>query len=282
MNKLWCFGDSITAGHGCKFEIIDNFLNENTYYYLKFKDYIDVDKKIWPEIVSDNLNLQLINKSKNGMTNESISDTCLKFLIEMNKNDIVILQIARNGRYDFPFKKEKTLAGYNEKKYKNDDELFNIPNSPYYFETIFVSNIEKEWDVSMKDALRHVAIQEKLGPKELVSNESKYNLIRGFFAEFVNTQKYDERSIWRIIELSKLLTSLGIKNYIINTPQWSVYLNKPNNLIEMSSGGIAEYVAKNKKQIYHESLGKIDDGHPGYSGHIDIANHIINFIKDGN
>ena len=98
MNKLWCFGDSITAGHGCKFDIIDDFLNENSYYYLKFKDYIDVDKKIWPEIVSDNLNLQLINKSKNGMTNESISDTCLKFLIEINENDTVILQIARNGR----------------------------------------------------------------------------------------------------------------------------------------------------------------------------------------
>lgn len=276
MNKLWCFGDSITAGHGCKFDIDDDFLNENTYYYLKFKDYIDVDKKIWPEIVSENLNLQLINKSKNGMTNESISDTCLKFLIEINKNDVVILQIARNGRYDFPFKKEKTLVGYNEKKYKRDNELFNMPNSPYYFKTIFVSDIEKEW------ALMHLNVEKNLNNKDLVLNESRYNLVREFFAEFVSTQKYDERSIWRIIELSKLLTSLGIKNYIINTPKWSVYLNKPNNLIEMSDGGIAEYVGKNKKTIYHETLGKIDDGHPGYSGHIDIANHIINFIKDGN
>jgi hypothetical protein len=79
-----------------------------------------------------------------------------------------------------------------------------------------------------------------------------------------------------------LLSFIGIKNYIINGILWPEYLNKPNNLIEMDSNGMTGYVVKSKKTIQNETLGKIDDNHPGYSGHIDIANHIINFIKDGN
>jgi hypothetical protein len=284
MNKLWTFGDSFTMGYGCKYEITGTLSTESieNYYSKTYKSYIDIDKKIWPEIVSDNFNLELINKSKNGMTTESISDTCIKFLIEINKDDVVILQTARNGRHDFPFLKEKTLVGYNEKKYKRDDELFHIPNSPYYFKTIFVSNIEKEWDISMKDALKYMNVEENSNDKELILNKSKYNLIRGFFAEFISTEKYYERSVWRIVELSKLLSFIGIKNYIINETKWPDYLDKPNNLIEMNSGGMAGYVWYNKQTILHETLGKIDDTHPGYSGHIPIADTIIKFIENEN
>jgi hypothetical protein len=135
----------------------------------------------------------------------------------------------------------------------------------------------------MKDTLKYINAQENLNDKELVLNESKYNSIRGFFAEFITTKKYYERAVWRIVELSKLLSSIGIKNYIINEIHWPEYLDKPNNLIEMiGDNGMAGYVWSNKKTIYHETLGKIDDKHPGYSGHIDIADYITNFIKNEN
>jgi hypothetical protein len=277
MGKLWTFGDSFTAGHGCKH--FTN-LNVNVYYYNKFKDYIDLDKKIWPEIVSNLLNLELVNIARNGLSNEWIADTVITNIKNISVNDIVILQTSTPSRYDFPFKKEKSLLGSPKDGESKKDYIVNTNNSPYFFKTIFVSNIEKEWDISMKDTLRFINLQENLKDTELVLNESKYNLIRDFFGEFISTEKYYERGIWRIVELSNVLSSIGIKNYIINESQWPLYLNKPYNLIEMDLNGIQGYISKNKKTILHETVGKVDDSHPGYSGHISIADTIIKFIEN--
>jgi len=285
MGKLWCFGDSFTAGHGCRFELIGNYSKENekSYYFNMYKNYIDFDKKIWPELLSDSLKLTLVNLGKNGSSNEWIADNIITNIKNISVNDVVILQTSNIGRYDFPFKKEKSLLGSPKTGEHTKDYIIKTNNSPYFFKTIFATNVEKEWDVSMKDTLKYISAQEHLNDKELILNESKYNLIREFFAEFITTKKYYERGVWRIVELSKLLSSIGIKNYIINEIFWPEYLDKPNNLIEMiSNNGIAGYVWYNKKTIYHETAGTIDDKHPGYTGHIDIANHIINFIKDEN
>jgi hypothetical protein len=276
MGKLWTFGDSFTAGHGCR-----NFSNiKNSHYNDKFENYIDLNKKIWPELLSDLLNLELVNLGRNGLSNEWIADTLITNIQNISVNDIVILQTSTPGRYDFPFKKEKSLLGTPKDSENIKDYIVNTNNSPYFFKTIFVSNVEKEWDISMKDTLRFINVQENLNDKELVLNESKYNLIRDFFVEFISTEKYYERSIWRIVELSKLLSFIGIKNYIINETFWPVYLNKPNNLIEMGTNGIQGYMVKNKETILHETFGKVEDTHPGYSGHISIADMIIKFIKN--
>ena len=285
MGKLWCFGDSFTFGHGCILAQSGNYSKENekSYYYNMYRDYIDIDKKIWPELLSDSLKLELVNLGMNGLSNEWIADTIIANIKNMSVNDTVILQTSNVGRYDFPLKKEKSLLGTPKPGEHTKDYIIKTNNSPYFFKTIFISNVENEWDASLKDTLKYINAQENLNDKEVVLNESKYNAIRGFFAEFITTKKYYERGVWRIVELSKLLSSIGIKNYIINEIHWPEYLDKPNNLIEMiSNNGIAGYVWHNKKTIYHETSGKIDDKHPGYSGHIDIANHIINFIKDGN
>ena len=284
MNKLWCFGDSFTAGHGCKYEFDGNFSNENenTHYFKMYKDYIDVNKKIWPELLSNLLNLELVNLGKNGLTNEWIADNIITNIKNISTKDVVILQTSTVGRYDFPFKKEKSILGSPKDGENRKDYIINTNNSPYFFKTIFVTNVNKEWDVSMKDTLRYVNAQENLDDKELILNDYKYNLIKGFFSEFISTNKYYERSVWRIVELSNLLSYIGIKNYIINETLWPEFLDKPDNLIEMSDTGILGYVWKHKKTIHNESLGKIDDKHPGYSGHIDIANYIVNIIKNGN
>lgn len=276
MGKLWTFGDSFTAGHGCK-----NFSNiKNSHYNDKFENYIDLNKKIWPELLSDLLKLELINLGRNGLSNEWIADTLIKNIQNISVNDIVILQTSTPGRYDFPFKKEKSLLGSPKDGESIKDYIVNTNNSAYFFKTIFVSNVEKEWDISMKDTLRYINVQENLNDKELVLDESKYNLIRGFFAEFISTEKYYERSVWRIVELSNLLSFIGIKNYIINETFWPVFLKKPDNLIEMDSNGMTGYMVKNKKTILHETFGKIEDTHPGYSGHISIADAIIKFIEN--
>ena len=282
MGKLWTFGDSFTEGHGCNYGVNNNFsnINKNSYYYKKYGEYIDFNKKIWPELLSDLLNLELVNLGRNGLSNEWIADNIITNIKKISVNDIVILQTSTSGRYDFPFLKEKSILGSPKNGESIKDYIVNTNDSPYFFKTIFVSNIEPDWDITMKDTLRFINVQENLNDKELVLNESKYNLIRDFFGEFISTEKYYERSVWRIVELSNVLSLMGIKNYIINESKWPEYLNKPYNLIEMDSNGIQGYILKNKKTILHESFGKIDDTHPGYSGHISIADMIIKFIEN--
>jgi hypothetical protein len=148
--------------------------------------------------------------------------------------------------------------------------------------TIFSTNIENEWNDNMVDILQHNNVQESLHNKSVLLNKEKYNTIRNFFIEFISTKKYYEINTWRIVQLSKLLDMIGIKNYIINEDSWPDALYRPDNLIEMDLGGILGYIRKNKQTITCETFYKISDEHPGYTGHISISEFIINRIESEN
>lgn len=284
MKNLWTFGDSFTAGHGCKnFAPINNGKTSvESPYQNKYVSYIDESKPIWPEIVAKHFGVNLKNMGINGLSNEGILDFSLKYMPDISKEDLVILQTSTSGRYDFPFLKEKTLFG----SYKKDEgaryELYDMHDSPYFLKTIFSTYLESEWDDNLADSLQYVNGQVHLSNKNLILNKRKYDLLRNFFVEFISTEKYYDVALWRFVQISNIFSKLGIKNYIINESKWPDALMKPNNLIEMNERGILGYVIKNKKTIKHETSYKIDDSHPGYTGHIDIANHIINRIENEN
>lgn len=285
MNKLWTFGDSFTAGHGCKhFDSPESIAVGNLGYYENlYKSYIDDNKKIWPEILSDYFDYKLENLAINGITNDCILDHLLKNIPFMTNKDLVILQTSTPARYDFPFLKEKTLVGGQLNKHVNRTSLiYEMNDSPYFMKTIFTSNIQSEWKEELVDSLQYTNVSENLNNKGVLLNKNKYNNIRNFFAEFVSTEKYYDISIWRFIQISNLLSHIGIKNYIINESKWPLSLPKPKNLMEMNENGMLGYVIQNKKTIKYETNNELDDVHPGYSGHIDIANFIINFIDNAN
>lgn len=284
MSKLWTFGDSFTAGHGCKYAPTGTFSKDSidNYYLKTYKDYIVTDKQIWNEIVAESLGLELMDLSVNGSSTETIFDTTLKYASSILKDDIVIIQTSTVGRYDFPFLKEKSLMGRVSAKYKRDDELFSSHNSPYFFKTIFANNFLKEYDIDSENVLQYINAQTDLKNNSLKLNKLKYDSIRNFFSEFVLTEKYYERSVWRIIEFTNLLKSIGIKSYIINEDIWPIYLPKPDNLIEIHPNGMFGYVITSSKTIYSDTKGKIEDLHPSYDGHIDIANFILNHIENEN
>jgi hypothetical protein len=73
---------------------------------------------------------------------------------------------------------------------------------------------------------------------------------------------------------------MGIKCYILNEDCWPKFLDTPDNLISMHNKGVFGYVVENNKTIYADTNKKIDDYHPSYDGHIDIANYVINFINN--
>jgi hypothetical protein len=282
MNNFWTFGDSFTAGHGCKFTENWPFSIKQTdsYYYKTYHNYYNANKKIWPEIVSDYLNLNLINCGENGISNQTIFDLLMVNLDKFKEGDIVIVQTSVSGRFDFPFAKEKTLFGF--KNYSLENDTFETIESPYRFKTIFTSNIFEEYSENNENMLFYTNGQESLNDPNVKLNKVKYDNIRNFFLEFVSTGKFYERDIWRFIKFIDIFNKLNLKIYLINEGKWPMYLKKPKYLINVGDDGMHGYTLSNKKTIFHDTNGKIDDKHPSYGGHEILADLIINFIKNEN
>lgn len=79
MGKLWCFGDSFTAGHGCR---------PGDEYYDKYSN----DRhQIWTKLVAEELGLEEKNLGIPGNSNPNIIKQVLENLSELKKVDTVIL-----------------------------------------------------------------------------------------------------------------------------------------------------------------------------------------------
>ena len=90
MDKLWVFGDSFTAGHGCTPE---------WEYYKKF--YKEGDG-LWSQHLANELNLKLVNLGKNGASNDQIIDLIIINYNKISTNDTVIIQKSFPSRFDVP------------------------------------------------------------------------------------------------------------------------------------------------------------------------------------
>lgn len=76
-NKLWVFGDSFTKGGG--------LAPFNTFYKETYKG-----QKIWPDIVGEKLNLDVINHGYSWCNTELLIRNILYYLPDITHNDIVI------------------------------------------------------------------------------------------------------------------------------------------------------------------------------------------------
>lgn len=272
MGKLWTFGDSYTFGHGCR---MINDLNEKSNYKIMYKDYIDPNKPIWSEYVSEKLDLELLNYGINGATNDHILDNVLNQFTNFKKDDVIIIQSSTRARYDFPFfKSKKLMGGWLEEK---RDNIYDPNNkSPYFFITVFSKNILNEYEEGGETTLLYSNSQ--YNTDNLKLSKQKYNLLRDFFGEFLYTKKYYEREIWRFIQMNNILTSLGLNVYLLHEDYWPEVYDKPKNLITKSDEGLRKELISSKSTILHETNGLIEDYHPGYSGHLEIAETILKNI----
>jgi hypothetical protein len=275
MSKLWTFGDSFTAGHGCKFFL---HTTPKTTYYKTYQNYIDDNKKIWPEIVSSFFKLELNNEGRNGITNEKILDYLLKNYSKIKNGDYVIIQTSTSARYDFPFLKNKTLFGVTT---NDTEDLYEI-KSPYRFKTVFLSNVENEYENINPALLTYSNLEEDIDNEKLILTKEKYETIRNFFLEFVHTKKHYEREIWRLVQIAYNLKENGVNVFILNEDTWPDYVEKPNFLIDTTYHSLLSYVINTKNTITYESNNRIKDDHPSYRGHMDIANIIIKHIESTN
>jgi hypothetical protein len=279
MNKLWTFGDSFTWGYGCK---QDN-IKESGGYRNTFKNYLDTSKLIWPEIVGSKIDLEVSNHARSGATNDYILDTILKNFVNFKKNDIVVIQISSCGRYNFAIPKKKGLLG--DVEMEMWDEIYSPDNkSLYYLHPVFANRFIKDYEKGGRlslIAISHLSDSEK-PPNNLILNKKKYELIRDFFSEFISTEKYYDREIWRFIQIGNILTFLGINVCMIHLDRWSLNTEKPEYLISASDDGLGNEIKNKGLSIFKDTNGMINDYHPSYSGHEYIAEEIIKYLKKNN
>lgn len=273
MGKLWTFGDSFTAGHGCRY-----FGYEKGEYINTYKHYIDESKPIWSNIVANYFNLELINNGLNGATNDDILDFIFDNMDNFSKEDIIIIQISTASRYTFPFSKKKNILG---SVTESDKSIYQTHYSPYKFKSIFIKNVESDFDNFKNSLMGGNFIEE-----DITTSKIKFDALKLFFSEFISTSKYYERELWRFTKVSNLLSNkIGCKVYILNEDNWSPYIKKPNNLVESGDAdyiSLNSHISKYKQTIYYDTNKKIEDWHPSYDGHKSIGEFIIKHIKDEN
>ena len=100
-NKLWCFGDSFTAGDGCIRSPKENPYSPTTILYRKYLNKQDGDEiLIYPDYVSNHFNLELINTATGGASNEMIFDSVFTHIKDIKKDDYIIIGISYFERFD--------------------------------------------------------------------------------------------------------------------------------------------------------------------------------------
>jgi hypothetical protein len=100
-NKLWCFGDSFTAGDGCIRSPKENPYSPITLSYRKFLNKQDGEEiLIYPDYVSNHFNLELVNTATGGASNEMIFDNVFTHIKDIKKDDYIIIGISYFERFD--------------------------------------------------------------------------------------------------------------------------------------------------------------------------------------
>jgi hypothetical protein len=135
-NTLWAFGDSMTFGHGCNVDCKSNTRLE----YLPYKK---VGDDIWSNHLSKMLDYNVINLGKNGASNDYIFDSIIDNFDNINKNDIVIINMTLHGRIEVPMGNNiiNVLSSYenyginiaNDGEQDKQEKIETIINFQYYF-----------------------------------------------------------------------------------------------------------------------------------------------------
>jgi hypothetical protein len=118
-NTLWVFGDSFS--HSLKNQIKESWITK----YTKWKGY---EPDTFGDIISNKLNLELINLSMNGADNYSIFEKVCEMAFKIKEGDIIIIGWSRKTRFRVANNEKgewNMIAQINE-KLGNDDELYKL------------------------------------------------------------------------------------------------------------------------------------------------------------
>lgn len=114
MATLWTFGDSFTEYYHPSSPTHRNWRDE----YIEWKGYIP---KVYGEVIAEKLNMNLVNKGKNGCCNLYILEEFCKIVNQIKKDDIVIFGWTSQQRFRLPDKDNNWTYFNPELKEKNPD-----------------------------------------------------------------------------------------------------------------------------------------------------------------
>jgi hypothetical protein len=106
---LWVFGDSHTAGHGC------------TPIFEYYQKYYKEGDKLWSEYLAQYLKIELINRARNGASNDLILDNIIDVFDAITKGDIVIIGKTYSHRFDVPQKDGLNSIFWDWEEFAMDD-----------------------------------------------------------------------------------------------------------------------------------------------------------------
>ena len=198
MSKLWVFGDSFTAGNGC-------LANEE--YPLKYK--LASEHLIWPEILTKNLNLELVNKGMGLYSNDKIIDSIIEVFNNIQHNDVVIIQKSFVHRFDIPNEIDNVL-------------LTIAPNSKHMLNWYSNNtNMKKRYNKFEMKAIEYIAVT--MDNKLIQERQNKrFN----FLEKLIKNKEVKKCFVWDIIEAIqpdnlKYETIFKATNGKINDGHWS-------------------------------------------------------------
>ncbi len=260
INKLYIFGDSNS---------LPFFGNEvESEKYKKFKG--GKLPKGWMEILSDKLNLDLINYAEMGLSNSTIFQTICDKIRYVQPNDMVIVGWTFKMRY-------QVVSEYETKE--NEEEFFGFSDViPSYIPENSLLSVS-----AMEELLIHK--NHKLWVNEIYFYEKllvHLSNVCGFDLYFWS---FDEEIGKIYNENTNMIYYLGKENlYEYYESESYKNLNlKTNNTIDFENYGFWRHLEQlGMKQICDETNGEVNDGHIDEKGHIILSDLFLYQIKKRN
>ena len=155
-------------------------------------------EETWPKLLSDKLNCNLINESKNGQSFQSITFNSINTLSELNpENTIVIIGLTWETRYMIQFGNETLDVTPSCLKNEQDHEVQNVFAKYYKY---LVENDENLSENQRKNLITDLISLQSF----LKQNKFKYRIVN-----FLDQLKEMDLPIYNKLDKSKIINFRG-------------------------------------------------------------------------
>ena len=309
--KLWVFGDSFSVPFSKHFSTYNDWSD----LYKQFKN--NVVPKTFSEIISQKLDLELINLSSGGCSNHTILSEFIKIVNQVEKNDILLFGWTVTSRFRLSdnfnnlmdityalkhpspneYVSQKSLVEYAVNRSNNSVFLTEINEYMKLINFSLKNNKIIHWTWVSPDS-HELNLNGKFEKKNyegkivMVSQFFKLSeKIKNYMLEFGGNHTYngfdldisdfeDGGKINKLVNEKKCVLLINIENMSHIHP----YINSKYNVIDFHSDDYVKkyyeslFPYKNYQTIKEETNGLIDDLHYSEKGHLDLANDMIKVI----
>jgi len=148
-NNIWFFGDSFTYGDGC---VEDRPVNGE---YHKLNPF----GVLWRNGVADHFNMNQINKSAGGASNDWIINSLIEEIVNIQPNDIVVFGLSWSERFQLINKEFKIHQNFLTQQFTNPDN----PN-----DLVILDPTDKKYNDELYNMLKLFSIEYRIQHGEIL------------------------------------------------------------------------------------------------------------------